>query len=796
MSEPEKPGSVRLPVIPLRNLVLFPGVVQPIDVGRARSLAVAEEANNNPNLRLALVTQVVPELEDPGQTDLYPMAVEAEVLRVMKVASNRATIVVRGLSRIRLLSIEEKETYTEGHFVRVDEMGMDDVDAQGLAMAIRDSAKQLVSISPEIPDEAMAMLDQVREPGKLADIAAANLDLPTAEKIELLNTLSVPDRLREVLARVQRALETHRVKESIDSHVRAEMGKHQREAMLRQRMRAIQEELGDTEEDDAAADLEERLKEAEMPTDVEEVARKQLARLRQIPTQSPEHTVTRTYLEWLVDMPWNTLSEDKLDLDAARDILDEDHYGLEKVKKRIIEYLAVRKLKPDKKGPILCLVGPPGVGKTSTGRSVARALGRKFIRASLGGVRDEAEIRGHRRTYVGALPGRILQSIRHAGTRNPVFVLDEIDKLGSDFRGDPASALLEVLDPEQNNAFSDHFLEVPFDLSQVLFFATANDIDPIPPALKDRLEILELPGYTRKEKLHIAKRHLLPKQIEEHGLSTEHVPIDDEAITEVMDSYTREAGVRNLERELSSVCRYVAVKIASDAEPPAVIDKSLVPKMLGPIRHYPEMAERTVIPGVATGLAWTPVGGEILFIESTRMPGKGKLILTGQLGKVMQESAQAALTFARSRADKLGLDEDFFATSDLHIHVPAGAIRKDGPSAGVTMVTSLVSLLSGRCCLDDIAMTGEISLRGTVMAVGGIKEKVLAAHRAGIKRIALPAKNKKDIVDIPADIQDELQLYFVSNIEEVLEIALEKTAKPKKKSKTDPALSSASHASQ
>jgi ATP-dependent Lon protease len=796
MSEPEKQGSVRLPVIPLRNLVLFPGVVQPIDVGRSKSLAVAEEANNTPNLRLALVTQVVPELEDPGQTDLYPMGVEAEVLRVMKVASNRATIVVRGLSRIRLLSLEEQETFTEGNFVHVGEMGMEDVEAQGLAMAIRDSAKQLVSISPEIPDEAMAMLDQVREPGKLADIAAANLDLPTSEKNELLNTLSVPDRLREVLARVQRALETHRVKESIDSHVRAEMGKHQREAMLRQRMRAIQEELGDTEEDDTAADLEERLKEAEMPTDVDEVARKQLARLRQIPTQSPEHTVTRTYLEWLVDLPWNTLSDDKLDLDAARAILDEDHYGLEKVKKRIIEYLAVRKLKPDKKGPILCLVGPPGVGKTSTGRSVARALGRKFVRASLGGVRDEAEIRGHRRTYVGALPGRILQSIRQAGTRNPVFVLDEIDKLGSDFRGDPASALLEVLDPEQNNAFSDHFLEVPFDLSQVLFFATANDIDPIPPALKDRLEILELPGYTRKEKLHIAKRHLLPKQIEDHGLTDKNVPIDDEAITEVMDSYTREAGVRNLERELSSVCRYVAVRIASDKEPPAVIDKALIPKMLGAIRHYPEMAERTEIPGVATGLAWTPVGGEILFVESTRMPGKGKLILTGQLGKVMQESAQAALTFARSRADKLGLDEDFFATSDLHIHVPAGAIRKDGPSAGVTMVTSLVSLLSGRCCLDDIAMTGEISLRGTVMAVGGIKEKVLAAHRAGIRRISLPEKNRKDLVDIPSDIQEELELFFVSNIEEVLELALEKASKPKKKSKADPALSNASHASQ
>jgi ATP-dependent Lon protease len=786
--------ALRLPLIPLRNMVLFPDVVQPIDVGRPRSMAVAEQASAASGMRIALATQVVPELEDPSVNDLYPMGTEAEVLKVMKVASNRATIVVRGIRRIKLVRIDDSEEIVYGEFEPAQETGSEHVEAQGLAMAIRDSAKQLVAISPDIPDEAIAMLDQVRDPGKMADIAAAHLDMPLADKVGLLNLTVVPDRLKEVLGKLQRALETHRVKESIDSHVRAEMGKHQREAMLRQRMRAIQEELGDTEEDDIASEFEERITAAEMPSDVEDVARKQLSRLRQIPTQSPEHTVTRTYLEWLCDLPWSKFTDDELSLDRARRILDEDHYGLEKVKKRIVEYLAVRKLKPDKKGPILCLVGPPGVGKTSTGRSVARALGRKFVRVSLGGVRDEAEIRGHRRTYVGALPGRVLQAIRQAGTRNPVFVLDEIDKLGSDFRGDPASALLEVLDPEQNHSFSDHFLEVQFDLSRILFFATANDIDPIPPALKDRLEILEIPGYTRNEKLLIARRHLLPKQIAEHGLSEAQVPIQDEAVIQAMDSYTREAGVRNLERELASVCRSVAVKVASDKPTPETIDAPAVGEILGPAKFYPEMAERTEIPGVATGLSWTPVGGEILFIEATRMPGKGKLILTGQLGNVMQESAQAALTFARANADALHLDEDFFAKSDLHIHVPAGAIRKDGPSAGVTMVTALVSLLTGRCCKDNVAMTGEISLRGTVMPVGGIKEKVLAAHRAGIRRVILPDKNRKDVVDIPQDIRQDMELVHVSSIHEVLELALEPAPKQAKKRTRDP-VTDATHSS-
>jgi len=806
-AKPEaKPGErTRLLAIPLRNMVLFPGVVQPIDVGRPRSMVVAERVEAHSGLRIAVVTQRSPDVDDPALSDIYPVAVEAEVLRVMKVATNRATIVVRGLRRLRVHQLDTTEGALQALCEPLEERGAEEVEAQGLAMAVRDAAKQIVAISPDIPDEAGALLDQIRDPARMGDVAAANIEGTIGEKMELLELLDVPERLREVLTRLQRALETYRVKEHIDSHVRAEMGRHQREAVLRQRMRAIQEELGDSDDDDGTAEFEERLRGIEMPAEVREVAEKQVARMRQIPTQSPEHTVARTYLEWLVELPWSTLTPDNLDLDHARHILDEDHYGLERVKKRIVEYLAVRKLKPDKKGPILCLVGPPGVGKTSTGRSVARALGRKFVRASLGGVRDEAEIRGHRRTYVGALPGRIIQGIRRAGTRNPVFVLDEIDKLGRDFRGDPSSALLEVLDPEQNDTFSDHFLEVPFDLSQVLFFATANEIDPIPPALKDRLEVIDLPGYTRNEKLHISRRHLIPKQLDEHGLAATLLQpaahaaaaapgapaaltaLEDATVLHVADHYTREAGVRNLERELASLCRGLAVRVASDQALPEVVTPKHVLELLGPVKYYPEVAERTEITGVATGLAWTPSGGELMFVEATRMPGKGKLILTGQLGEVMQESAQAALSYARTKAAELGLEADFFADSDLHLHVPAGGIKKDGPSAGLTMVAALVSLLSGRRVRDDLAMTGEISLRGTVMPVGGVKEKVLAAHRAGLRRVLLPERNRKDLVDVPKEIQDEMELGFVNDIAQALALALEASPRtPRKKRSRDP----------
>ncbi|MFI5290198.1 MAG: endopeptidase La, partial [Polyangia bacterium] len=620
--------------------------------------------------------------------------------------------------------------------------------------------------------------DAIRDPSRLADVACANLELATDDRMMLLEELDVPTRLRRVLEALQHRVQVFEVKEKIDTQVREEFGKHQREAVLRQKLKAIQEELGEFEDGEDVSEFEEKIKAAGMTEEVEKVARKQLERLRSMPAASAEYTVTRTYLEWLVELPWSKRTEDRLELSDARDILNADHYDLEKVKRRILEYLAVRKLAPHKKGPILCLAGPPGVGKTSLGKSIARALGREFVRISLGGIRDEAEIRGHRRTYIGALPGRIVQGMKRVGTHNPVFMLDEIDKLGADFRGDPSAALLEVLDPEQNNSFSDHYLEVPFDLSEVIFIATANDLTPIPAALKDRMEILELPGYTRQEKRHIAERYLVPKQLTEHGLTTDHVAITGPAIDEIIDHYTREAGVRSLERELANVIRGVAVKVASGESFRAEIRAEDVEGYLGPARFFSEVAERTEEAGVATGLAWTPTGGDILFIEATRMPGKGNLVLTGQLGAVMKESAQAALSYVRAHAAQWGIPIDFLEKTDLHLHVPAGAIPKDGPSAGTTMLVAMVSLLTGRRVRGDLAMTGEITLRGAVLPVGGIKEKVLAAHRAGIKRVIMPERNAKDLVDIPEEIRRSLEVTLVKKVDEALAAALEEPEVP------------------
>jgi ATP-dependent Lon protease len=648
-----------------------------------------------------------------------------------------------------------------------------DVELDALVMNLKDIAKRVIKLMPELPKEAGALVDSVTEPGQLADLITSNLDIQVDEKQDVLETFDLKARMRTVLQFLSRQLEVLKVREKINTQVQEEMGRNQREYVLRQQLKAIKEELGEL--DESGGDLEEfkeKIAEAKMPAEVEKVAYKQFERLKIMQPSSAEYTVTRTYLEWLVELPWSVSTEDKLDIQEARDILNSDHYDLEKVKKRILEYLAVRKLKADKKGPILCLLGPPGVGKTSLGRSIAKAMGRKFVRISLGGVRDEAEIRGHRRTYVGSLPGRIVQSLKKAGTNNPIFMLDEIDKLGHDFRGDPASALLEVLDPEQNNSFSDHYLEVPFDLSRVMFLATANVIDPVPPALKDRLEILELPGYTRDEKRMIAVNYLIPKQLEEHGLSKDQVELTDAATCEVIDSYTREAGVRNLEREVGSIARGVAVKVAEGASQKFVIDAKDVPEYLGPQKFMSEVAERTAEPGVATGLAWTPVGGDILFIEATRMPGKGSLVLTGQLGDVMKESAQAALSFVRARAKYLGIDENFLDKTDIHVHIPAGAIPKDGPSAGVTMFTALASMLTGKAVRNDVAMTGEITLRGNVLPVGGIKEKILAAHRAGIKRVILPERNQKDMVDVPEQAKKEMEFFYVKRIDELLPLAL------------------------
>jgi ATP-dependent Lon protease len=768
----------QLPVLTLRNLILFPGVVLPIDVGRPGSLKLIEDVVRRTPPHLGIATQRDPQVEEPGPDDLFEIGVEAEILKVVKLSETRLTIVVRGLERRRFTNYSKTSPFLVAEAQPVVETGATDTEVEGLAMSVRDAAKQVIELSPEIPDEAAQALDAVRDPSRIADLSAAHLDLSTDDRAALLAELDVRTRLTRVFAHLSHKLEVFKVKDRIDTQVREEFSRHQREAVLRQKLKAIQEELGEGDEGEDTSELEEKVKAAGMPPEVEQVAKKQLARLRGMTAASAEYSVTRTYLEWLVELPWSKKTDDRLELGEARAILDADHYDLEKVKRRILEYLAVRKLAPNKKGPILCLAGPPGVGKTSLGRSIAHALGRQFVRMSLGGVRDEAEIRGHRRTYIGALPGRIIQSIRRAGTKNPVVMLDEVDKLGADFRGDPSAALLEVLDPEQNNSFSDHYLEVAFDLSNVIFIATANELDPIPPALRDRMEIIGLPGYTRGEKLHIAERYLVPKQLTEHGLTADHVTLNEAAISEIIDRYTREAGVRNLEREIASVIRGIAVKVAAGESFVSTVGPEAVAELLGPPRFFSEVAERTEEPGVATGLAWTPTGGDILFIEATRMPGKGNLVLTGQLGNVMKESAQAALSFIRSRARTLGLQPDFFDKIDLHLHVPAGAIPKDGPSAGCAIFSAMFSLLSGRRVRGDVAMTGEITLRGSVLPVGGIKEKVLGAHRAGIKRVVLPERNRKDLVDVPPEVLRDLDIRFVRRVEEVIELAFEEQPVP------------------
>ncbi|MCA9574778.1 MAG: endopeptidase La [Polyangiales bacterium] len=766
-----------LPVLPIRNAVLFPGAVAPFDVGRPRSVALVEDIESADQPVIAIFAQRDPSTDDPVEGDLYPVGVAARVLKALKHSSGNYSLILQGLVRIRLEHVVEEEPYLKARISRLDEIPTDDVESEALAMSLRDIAKQVVQLMPELPREANSLLDSIQEPGQLADLVAANLDAPVEDKAQLLETVDAKERIRKVLRLLTRQLEILKMRERINSQIKEEMGKNQREYVLRQQLKAIKEELGEEDGDQGDLDVvEERIAKASLPSEADKVARKQLKRLRQMQVGSAEYTVVRTYIDWLLDIPWTRETTDNLDIAAVRKVLDEDHSGLDKVKKRIVEYLAVRKLKKDKKGPILCLIGPPGVGKTSLGRSVSRALGRKFHRISLGGVHDEAAIRGHRRTYVGALPGQIIQGMKKTGTINPIFMLDEIDKVGHDFRGDPAAALLEVLDPEQNDTFSDHYLEIPYDLSKVMFIATANVGDTIPAPLRDRMEIIEIPGYTRREKLDIAKVHLVPKQLEDHGIKPETLTISDAALEGIIDHHTREAGVRNLERQIASVIRGVAVKVAEGETGPWSMDdaESLRP-YLGPARFTSEVAERTSETGVSTGLAWTAVGGEILFIEATRMHGQGKLQLTGQLGDVMKESAQAAMSYVRTRAEDFGIPKDFLEKSDLHIHIPAGGMPKDGPSAGVTMMTSLVSLLTGICVRHDVAMTGEITLRGRVLPVGGIKEKVLAAHRAGIKRVILPERNAADLEEVPEEIRETLEFIPVSTVDEVLANALENT---------------------
>ncbi len=763
-----------LSILPLRNAVLFPASIVPINVGRPRSVRLIERTLSGEQSTIGILSQKRAEIENPGWNELYRFGTVARVLKVIKLGSSTYSVVLQGVGRFQLLAGLQEEPYLVGRVQRIEDRLSRDLETDALAINLKETARQLVGLTPNLAKETASVVENVTEPSLLADLVASNLQAAVDDKQKILETLDAKGRLRLCLQLLTRQLEMLKVKKEISSMVQEEMGKSQREYFLRQQLKAIKEELGEADDEESDLDeLREKMAGAGLPAEAERVARKQIGRLRQMQSSSAEYTVTRTYLDWIVDLPWKKASQDKLDVADVRRVLDEDHYGLEKVKKRIVEYIAVRKLRSDKKGPILCFVGPPGVGKTSLGRSIARSIGRQFVRASLGGVHDEAEIRGHRRTYVGALPGRILQGMKKAGTINPVFMLDEVDKLGTDFRGDPGAALLEVLDPEQNNAFADHYLELSYDLAQVMFIATANVYDTIPAPLLDRMEVIDIPGYTRADKLRIARDHLIPKQLLEHGLTVERLEITDAAVALVIDSHTREAGVRNLERELATICRAVAVRVAGGEDAHVQAGPEEVGKILGPARHTPEVAERSIDPGIATGLAWTPAGGDIMFVEATKMPGRAQLHLTGQLGDVMKESAQAALSFVRSRAADYGVAEDFLEKQDVHIHVPSGGIPKDGASAGVAMFTALASLVMGQRVRADFAMTGEITLRGLVLPVGGVKEKVLAAHRAGIRHVILPRRNKKDLSDIPPDIQKDVELHFVHRMDEVLDLVLD-----------------------
>lgn len=761
-----------LPILPLRGTVLYPDLILPIMVGRKKSVKLIDDAMDSDRI-IGVVTQKRSETEDPKESDLYSVGVAALILRMIRELDGSQRVIVQGISRVKLREYFQKEPYFKAKVEEVEESHVQGVEIDALIMNLKNLFQRAVELAPYLTAELGSMVSNIKSPTILADLIASNLNLSTPEKQGILETYDVRERLTKVHLSLNKEVQVLELGNKIQSQVKEDMDRTQREYYLREQLKAIKKELGEMDEHTAEVkELRERIKKAKMPPDALAAAEKELDRLAKIPPASAEYTVARTYLDWLVDLPWSETTADNLDIDNAQKTLDEDHYDLEKVKKRILEYLAVRKLKADMKGPILCFVGPPGVGKTSLGKSIARTMGRKFMRISLGGVRDEAEIRGHRRTYVGALPGRIIQGIKKSGSNNPVFMLDEVDKIGMDFRGDPSSALLEVLDPEQNHSFSDHYIDVNFDLSKVMFITTANVLDTIPPALRDRMETLELPGYSEDQKMMIARQFLIPKQINEHGLSSDYIDFEDSAVQVIISSYTREAGVRNLEREIASICRGVAKDVARGITEKVTITPDNLHKYLGPVKFFPEVAERTSEPGVATGLAWTPTGGDIIFVEATKMRGEKGLTLTGQLGDVMKESAQAALAYVRSKAKELGIEEDFFAKNDIHIHVPAGAIPKDGPSAGVTMFIALTSLLTNKPVRSDVAMTGEITLRGLVLPVGGIKEKVLAGMRAGIRTIVLPKKNEKDLEEIPERIRNQMDFKFIHRMDEAIELTL------------------------
>jgi ATP-dependent Lon protease len=775
-----------LPVLMLRDIVVFPYMVVPLFVGREKSKNAVDQALSSHRMIL-LLTQKSSEVEDPKKDDAFEIGTVALIMRMLKLPDGRIRILAQGLVRAKVESLKEDKPYfTAGVKVLHDpDEAEKSIEAEALVRNVRTDLDKASALGKNIPPEVMIIAANVEEPGRLADLTAANLELKVKEAQRILEIITPFERLKKVYELLTKELELLDVQSRISTEAKGEMDKLQRQYFLRQQLKAIQKELGEGSEiQEEIKVYQEKLKKLKVAKEIHEELEKQIDRLSQMHPESAETAVVRNYLDWMFALPWNKSTVDNLNLIKARKILDEDHYGLDKVKERILEYLGVRKLSKKIKGPILCFVGPPGVGKTSLGRSIARALGRKFSRISLGGVRDEAEIRGHRRTYVGAMPGRIIQGIRRCGSNNPVYMMDEVDKIGADFRGDPSSALLEVLDPEQNYSFRDHYLGVPFDLSRVMFITTANLLDPIQPAFRDRMEILHLPGYTEEEKLQIALRHLVPKQIEENALSGKYISFTKGAIQKIISVYTREAGVRNLEREIASVCRKVARKVAEGREKLSRITSHNIERYLGPPKIFRDQLLKEDRIGVTTGLAWTAAGGEILFVESIKMKGKGQLSLTGSLGDVMKESAQAALSYARAHTKELGINMQIFSQNDFHIHIPEGAIPKDGPSAGVTIATSLISVCTNRKVKRDVAMTGEITLRGNVLPVGGIKEKVLAAQRAGVKKMILPAACKKDLIDIPKKVKSEMEFIFVDEIGEVIAHALSKpvrTRAPKSK---------------
>jgi ATP-dependent Lon protease len=779
-SERKMPETV--PVLPVRDMVVYPFMILPLYVGREKSIRAVEEALSRDRLIL-LVAQKDAEVEDPNSQEIYPIGTVTMIMRVLKMPDGRVKILVQGLARTRILEFLRKEPYFEARIAEIldDEVPTMGVELEALIRTVKEQVSRSASVGKQISPDILVIINNLDHPGRLADLVASHLDLKVEQAVEILEITSPEERLRRINDFLRKEIELLEVQQRIQSQAKEEIDKTQREYYLREQLRAIQKELGETDERQQEIDeFSAKIEKAKMPSQVAAEAKTQLNRLARMHPDAAEASVVRTYLEWLIELPWSKQTRDKIDIERARKILDEDHYNLEKVKERILEYLAVRKLKKNKmKGPILCFVGPPGVGKTSLGRSIARALGRKFVRISLGGVRDEAEIRGHRRTYIGALPGKIIQGIKTAGTNNPVFMMDEVDKVGADFRGDPSAALLEVLDPEQNVAFTDHYLGVAFDLSKVMFITTANMADPILPALKDRMETIEISGYTEEEKLHIARRYLIPRQLKEHGITGGHLQLTDEGVLKIIRGYTREAGLRNLEREIATVCRKVAKEVAAGRTEPFRVTAQNLHRFLKAPRYLPEPEQEQDEVGVATGLAWTQAGGDIMYVEATVMKGKGQLLLTGHLGEVMKESAQAALSYARARAPELGVKEDLFSKVDIHVHVPAGAIPKDGPSAGITMATALVSALTRVPVKRSVAMTGEVTLRGKVLPVGGVKEKVLAARRSGITTVLLPQKNDKDVKELPKTIRRGMHFVFVEHMDQVLAAALVRPVKEK-----------------